>query len=386
MGVATLSPNSIVGRLNSTYSQMKNFTSTSTFSAAIAAKDTYRQVADIFLLLIIIIGFVGNGSAVHILYSCKSIRRSPYFTLLVNQSLADVATCVTTAVWLITNRTVRKTHMSGFQDWLICSLVHNQYPVAATVAVSSYNLAAISLERMASVLFAIEHRNHWNPRLARWVAASTWAIGCGVMLVVACFINGIRDNGRCHFWSNFPSKDAARGYAVFFFFFYNGFPTMIMLTSYAAIYHKVSSSSSATAPIVATSGGGGGAAGGGGATKSADTSPGNAKQTMAIVKVMATCVLAYVLCHGGRAFMSVAARFDTSGRFPMTGPFYVLTLVVMQANSAVNPLIYMLQYSQYRKELNKQIAKGLAFLGIRIAMNPNSSQASSQNSQTNNSV
>ena len=410
--VSLVSFSSIQPFLLETTSQTLNNTSSTLAAASIdfsTSAINYRRIADLCLAIISLVGLLGNSTVVYILYNCSSIRASPYFTLLINQSVADIGSCLMTTLWLVTNHTVNKTGMAGIGDWILCTFIQSQYLLAVTVVVSSYNLSAISLERMASVVVPVKHRLLWTSRSGRMVAVSLWVFGTLTMMVIACPINGIRKNGTCHFWSKFPDKTTAQVYSVFFVFFYNVMPALIMLAAYVVIYLKLSSIAvprSSVSPtrledpqihrtrdnddqnnsvdvgavndsgdcstVVVKVGGsleGGVDVGPTPTTRRATTRTGannnNNKQTHSVVKVMATCVLAYVLCHGGRAFMSIAARFDTSGRFPMTGVLYTVTLVAMQTNSAVNPVIYALQYSRYRKELRRQVAKLLMLLGVK---------------------
>ena len=320
-----------------------------------------RSVQDLLNWLyagISLIGLLGNGIAIYVLTSSTTIRRSNCYTLLVNQSLVDIFTCLSTLFWLLTEKYVTRTQLTATTwNWFMCTYVHSQFPLATGVLISSYNLALLSLERMISIVFPVAHRIHGNAKNQRRVALLVWIAGVVLTVAYTTPTNGVTSNGGCFFWRRFPSQLKAKVFAVSFTFGYTFLPVTGMLVSYTMIYWRIAIGGGTTS----------GAGSGSGASKSVD------KVKLNVVKMLATCVLAYLGCHILRATISIASRFG--GRFSTSSPLYTVSLTLLQANSAVNPFVYMFQYREYKKELQSQIRKLLRLKETSSVMPSSSSNS-----------
>ena len=301
-----------------------NNSSNSTTEALFKKSTSTKNAAMVCLFVISVVGLTGNCIAVFIIYKSKSIRKCNCYILLVSQSIADMGTCLCSFVWIGTIRLVDTTDMAGASDWFICAIVQNQFLLSVTILISSYNLGLVSVERMFSIVYPVFHRLHLDHDNLVRIIAAMWVFGLVAMLCFAVPTNGIKQDGSCYFWSRFSSAKNARFYAVVFIGVYNAIPIVTMLLSYVVIYSNLHRTGV------------------------------RANVKLNVIKMLASCIIAYLLCHGMKMFLSIAARFD-SDRFKMDSPLFVITVVFMQMNSSVNPIIYMFQYKDYRRELIRQI-------------------------------
>ena len=291
-------------------------------TAAPSNKNFSKLIFDSCLLFISVIGVTGNSVALFILSSSRKIRKTRSYTLLSNQCLIDIFCCLVTQATLVTKYTMRTDGRSSSLDWFICSFIHSQLFIAIGSCTSSLNLGLLTAEKMVSILWPIFHRLRCNERLLRAAGAAMWLLGAGIMLAHSIPTNGIDPRGRCYFWNRFSTTLRAETYAVTFNLFFALIPFAVMSVSYAAIYARLSLY---------------------GVGKDVKVN---------VVKMLASCVCTYFLCHSLRLYLSFASRF--TGRNWMSEPIFMFAVALVQANTLVNPVIFALQYRDYRSELRYQ--------------------------------
>ena len=312
------------------YTNSTNNTELST--AAPSNKNFSKLIFDSCLLLISVIGVTGNSVALFILSSSRKIRKNTSYTLLMNQCIIDIFCCLLSQFTLVTKYTMRNDRRHGVIDWCICSFVHSQIFLVIVTCASSLNLGLLTAEKMVSILWPIYHRVRCNERLLKAAGASMWLLGAGLMLAHSIPTNGINPMGRCYFWNRLSTTFRAETYAVTFNLFFNLIPFAVMSASYAAIYARLSLY---------------------GVGKDVKVN---------VVKMLASCVCTYFLCHSLRLYLSLASRF--TDRNWMTEPIFMFAVALVQVNTLVNPVIFALQYRDYRAELGYQWNRLLGRRGV----------------------
>ena len=265
-----------------------------------------------------LIGVVGNATSMHVMRSSRKIRQSKSYTLLMNQCMVDflVSVIVTFDLFL------KYALPSGEGGSLYCYVIYTKLIPTVVVMTSSYNLVALSLDRMVSVVWPIQHRVMVTKRRYTWICAGIWCYGLFISLVLCLPVNGPKGDGTCHFWNKFPSLASARVFSVIFNTFYTFLPLSLMLVSYTVIYITISTTSIGS------------------------------KVKMNVIRMLATCVLLFFICHILRAYFSVISRFSTRNYFEYN--IYYVSIILLQCNTIVNPFVYSLQYHDYKAELKRQ--------------------------------
>ena len=231
-------------------------------------------------LVISVIGILGNSVTIFLMMKSRTLRKSTVNILLINQSIIDLVVCIVTLVWIPVDYYVQDYRRYRSVHWCFCFFVYSQFFIAYTTCVSSYNLGLISMERCFSILAPVSHRLHsTKPRL--YVASTLlWVYCLALMLAYTLPINGIRADGGCHFWSNFSSRIRAQIFSVSLLFGYNAVPVVMMTASYMLIYRSI-----------------------------ADKLAVKEDHRMKLIKMLATCVLAYIVCHVVRCAIDIYSRF-----------------------------------------------------------------------------
>ena len=284
-------------------------------------------IVDIVLFFISWVGLVGNSVAMFILTSSVKIRKSKSYVLLMNQCLLDFTTTLFMITYLPLKYLGNWSNMSGSWDLIICHVIYNHLYVSIPRLSSSYNLVALSLGRMISVVWPIFHKIRCTRRMTLIVAVITWVLGFGIETAFAIPVNGINPVKRkCYYWNNLPSRFQFHIYSVLYNTFFVILPLTAMLTSYAVMYARISSRS---------------------------MGPGI---KLNVAGMLATCVLLFVCCHVLKFMLIMISNFSTTRIDPMRSLF-LTSIIMVQINSIVNPLIYSLQYMDYKKELMRQFRK-----------------------------
>ena len=284
----------------------------------------YFPLTDILLITNSVVGIFANLAAMFIINSSRRINESSSYMLLMNQSAVDATASCAMFCFGLTRNLIHRRNLNGFLDQLYCHLIFSGVLIIGANCVSSINLSVLSLERMSCIVFPIQHRMHCTRRLGKQLSVFTWILGTTAMIPLSMVANGINENmsGMCYFWNRLNSGLSSKLFTVTFVMCTLGFPVMVMLLSFAGIYLKLR-------------------------TKSIKESV-----KLNVVKMLSTCVFMFLLCNMPKAICSLISRFSSHNLFRHR--LYPYAVLLLMSNSLVNPFIYSLQYSDYRKELKRQ--------------------------------
>uniref|UniRef100_A0A670YTH3 G-protein coupled receptors family 1 profile domain-containing protein n=1 Tax=Pseudonaja textilis TaxID=8673 RepID=A0A670YTH3_PSETE len=153
-----------------------------------------RNLFNGFIVLICILGLVGNGRTIYLL--AFSMKRNPFTTFILNLSIADfgvltslIMAAIFVAVLSLGQRTyIVKTFFSLFFELFFFF----------TYSASQFLLTAISLDRCVAVLFPLWHHCHLPPYLPTLVCGFLWIL-CFLLSVVHFILYQTKSSGGSHF-------------------------------------------------------------------------------------------------------------------------------------------------------------------------------------------
>ena len=282
------------------------------------------------------VGLVGNSVAMFILTSSVKIRMSKSYLLLMNQCLLDFTTNLFMITYLPIKYLGHWSNMSGSWDLIMCHVIYNNLYVTIPKLSSSYNLVVLSLKRMTNVVWPVFHKVRCTRRLTLIVSVITWVLGFGIATAFAIPVNGINPvKKKCYYWNHLPSRFHFQIFSVMYNTFFVLLPLTAMLTSYAVMYTRISSR---------------------------NMGPGI---KLNVAGMLATCVLLFVCCHVLRFSLLMIINFSTTR---IDHSLYLISIIMVQMNSIVNPFIYSLQYMDYKKELRKQFRKAIGRMSGKVSV------------------
>ena len=281
-----------------------------------------EMISKLVLLLVAFIGIFGNSAAIFILSSSDSICKSKTYILLVNQSILDMMSTVFSCVIYALDGVLKGQNMSGIWDWMNCQFIKSGITASVTTCASSYNLSAMTMERCVSVVWPIFHRTHFTDRNIKISVVVIWIIGIAVNLPHSIPSNGISDKGVCHFWDGL-SYIHARVQVITFNTLFTFIPLAAMIVSFLLMYNRIISH--------------------------------RLKVKMNVIKVLGTCVFLYFVCHAPHVVFDLVSRFSTTHL--IREPMYAISVVFLGLNTMVNPIVYIIQFREYNREMKRQIRR-----------------------------
>lgn len=253
--------------------------------------------------------------------------------MLLNQCALDCACCMVAINDSLLGNYIIPNGWSTKWESLYCHALHSRVVFASLNCSSSYNLCIMSVERTASVMWPLVHRIKVTSFRIKVIAFALWPLGLMLISFFSIPANGLTESGICHFWSNLsPARGRFQGVAFNMSYFI--IPGSVMLLSYALLLRKLYKRSFGS---------------GGGASET------TGKVNYTVIRTLATCVVLYLVCHTPRTVISVMARFVGTQIF--SSMWYTTSIALSLCNNLVNPCVYAIQYSDYKKELRKQIKR-----------------------------
>ena len=283
---------------------------------------TFNDI-QISMVILGVVGLFGNGIAMNIIRKGRDIKKNSSYILLFNQSLADFLSCLYIMFDNFVVPRFPNTSMSGVVDWLICALVKSHYIASVTTVLSSFNLAAIAAERMVSIAYPIHHRKYVDAPFQKRVVVSLWSVSVATMIPLTITKYGIDPRGNCYMFNKLRNG-AAIVHVVAFETWTLLNPLLVIMCSYVRIVVKLYSSDVQLK------------------RRGAD-----------VLKTLLTVVVVYFSCAILKSTISISTAFGHPVVDRMTG-LVSLGFLLRTISFIVNPLIYTLQYKDYRTELRRQ--------------------------------
>ncbi|KAM3840821.1 proto-oncogene Mas-like [Vipera latastei] len=152
-----------------------------------------RNLIDGVIVLICILGLVGNGRTIYLL--AFSIKRNSFTTYILNLSIADfgvLTSLIVAASFLKALSLSQRTHMADTFFFLLFEFFFFTY------SASQFLLTAISLDRCVAVLFPLWHRCHRPPYLSTLVGGLIWILSL-LLSAVHFLLHQTRSSGSSPF-------------------------------------------------------------------------------------------------------------------------------------------------------------------------------------------
>ena len=273
-----------------------------------------------------LIGVSGNLIAMFVVVRGRSIRSHASYVLLFNQSLADGMCCFYSLILPLLDH-FKRPYISGGGlstscHYLFCVFVNSSSFLVIVNIVSTMNLLCMAVERMLAVVYPLLHRRHADDKAQRLAAGLIWpAVFCFAVPFVVVN-NGVRRIGVCYY------NDRMREHRWFVVTFETcGYylPLAGMTACYVSVLRRLVT--------------------GGAVVK---------RRLVNVLRTLVTVVVVYVLCSCPRNVITIMSAFDvTLGRHRAN--LFTTAYTLKIASFCVNPLIYTLQYSDYRNELKRML-------------------------------
>jgi len=279
------------------------------------------------------LGIVGNAVVVVVIVQCSTMRKRFSNILILNQSCIDLAT----SVFLLLTKTITFSYgnLSGLGDELYCKFWLDEFPLWSLMLSSSYNLMALTVERYVGIVFPLFHHTFLSKTKILVLASAAWCPGPILMLCFLVPTSGVVD-GRCKIMAIHASETWKKVSGVVLFIMQYLLPIFLFVACYSRMFIRLRTEVHPFGPHIGS-----------------EAAVQKARARRNLLKTLFVVVVGYLLCNSFNQLMFLAFNFGAPVDF--SSYYYNLSVLAMFSNCCVNPVVYVLQYQTYQKELRKLV-------------------------------
>lgn len=289
-----------------------------------------QVVLTVLYAIIFPIALLGNSLVLYVVFKRQSMR-SVLNLLIVNMAIADLLVTVFIMPYSVAYLFVGLEWFSGIVGLILCKTIH--FSLTASIAASVITLIVITVDRFVSIVFV--WKTCLNLRTSKVSLVVIWIIAIGTMglhLEVYTVKQAIAGDERyfCYpDWQRMP-VGFNKFFAIGMFVMLYAFPLVLMAILYSMIVHKLWKNSFA-----------------GSSASSGDANINSSKKR--VVKMLVTVTVAFAVCWFPLHTIHYYIYFDAETFRCMSPIFLLLSFWLGHANSALNPVLYVIFNKTFRR-------------------------------------
>lgn len=283
--------------------------------------------------IIIMFGsLIGNVLVICVVIMNRQMRTVTNY-LIVNMAVADL---LITAFNMPLTIKVYATRRFDWFDGLIAEILCKIIPFSQSLSIASsvLSLTAIAVDRFLAIMYPL--KRYITFHIAYGIIAAVWIVGIGVnspiLYAQKIVVYGADQKRYClEIWTPVFTKDAAKDFTIVLFVVFYVVPLLTMSVLYSFVVYKLS--------VRKVPG-----------NQTAENQLRAEKSKKKVLKMLLVVVLLFALCWLP-VYISQFITFFDSENFPC-GPPATLSFMgyfLGHANSAINPAIYVIFNSNFRK-------------------------------------
>lgn len=289
-----------------------------------------QVVLTVLYAIIFPIALLGNSLVLYVVFKRQSMR-SVLNLLIVNMAIADLLVTVFIMPYSVAYLFVGLEWFRGIVGQILCKTIH--FSLTASIAASVITLIVITVDRFVSIVFV--WKTCLNLRTSKVSLVVIWIIAIGTMglhLDVYTVKQAIAGDERyfCYpDWQRMP-VGFNKFFAIGMFVMLYAFPLVLMAILYSMIVHKLWKNSFA-----------------GSSASSGDANINSSKKR--VVKMLVTVTVAFAVCWFPLHTIHYYIYFDAETFQCMPPIFLLLSFWLGHANSALNPVLYVIFNKTFRR-------------------------------------
>ncbi len=298
-------------------------------------------VMRVILVLVGTVGAIDNGLALLIIYRVQSLKKHFGNLYMIHQCVVDLLCSISVVITYSVLLSVRK--LNGHWGSVLCKAILSETFVWTTLSMSAFNLVCVNVDRY--ILIAHHARySFWGQRKVKAaVIVAMWLFTFCTSLVVQIDTSGLVGH-TCYgniFW---PSDVILRTWGYFVFATQWLVPMSLYVCMYTHIYFitrktrmAVESSSSAESSVSGEA--------------SADSGKNRkmSKDEKEVVKTLVLVCVVFAVCSTPDNIYYLL--YNVGYNISFTSNFYYFCVVLMMANCATNPFVYLAKMKGFRAGL-----------------------------------
>ena len=294
------------------------------------------------------IGLAGNAFVILVIFTHTAMKKQMSNLLIINQSLIDAITSVVLIFYAIFP--YKGQSLSGTYDILICRLWYSTFFLWATMNSSVYNLMTIALERYTCIVHPIMYKNKITVQFVMVLCSAAWVLGAVVVFFYTILPAEIDENQYCnYYWSD---ESTQVGLGMFNFAFNFALPLLIMVFCYVKIMMVLKSRSNKVNTTVSSQ------------VKNDNITRVNSN----VFKTVVTVTICFFICWTPSRCLYF--MFNLGYDVDLSSWYCHLVIIISYVNSCCNPFVYVAQYEQFKKGMQK-LKSSIGSTGISSAPSTN---------------
>ncbi|ELU06600.1 hypothetical protein CAPTEDRAFT_96648 [Capitella teleta] len=295
------------------------------------ASDNNNNVLDNAYYTIGTVGVLDNSLVILTLVKRRSnfLRRNCYRFIL-HQSIIDL---VASVFLILTTRFHQMTGLpAGLASEVNCRVWLTNLFLWGPFMISTYNLIAMTFERYFAVLKPVAYKSSSKGAIFITSVISTWTLGMTFNALMKIITSGVV-NGRCRVLYHWSSPEARQGFGILTIVIEYFLPLVILIFCYSHMIYILKQMGSVVRPVADH------------VTNKASSNRFRARKN--ITKTMLWVSICFVLCWTSNQvyFLLMNLGFNLTTKTN----FYKFTVIAAFLNCCVNPFVYLVKDSAFRK-------------------------------------
>ncbi|CAH1779133.1 unnamed protein product [Owenia fusiformis] len=273
------------------------------------------------------IGTIGNVNVLIVMLSLKYLCSKTTNKFIIHQSFIDLLSSLAIIMTYLID--IIPVSSNGVVAHFVCVVVQSHFLVWALVSTSTYNLIAMTLEKYIAVVYPFKHKRIFTKGKTKVILGLVWLIGPSFFSALA--ISTTYRDGECGVYATFRTRLLIQNiysYCNFVIMWY--IPLIIMAVCYGRMAWFLHTNTNLNV----------GAA--------SDLRRLNLIQARRnTIKTLILVALLNVICTSPKQIFDFL--FLSGVPLSLQGDFYNFAAAAVFSNCAVNPLLYSIQFQDFKK-------------------------------------
>ena len=274
--------------------------------------------------LVVIINLLGNGAVCFVVLRYRGMR-APINYLLVNLAVSDMMVALAITPQYVIRWTFQ--HPNGTAGDYRCKFLTGGNFIWIGGAASAFSLVVVAVERYFAIVRPLSDRSRLTNRRLTSVITASWIFA--LVLNTPLFFMLFFDNRTSHCVERWPNKQLGEAYTVVCFFAYGAIPVAAMAFLYLRVLYKLWKT---------------------GIQATVVSEQARVRARLKVTKMVSVVSIMYAVCWLPNLVVYMLSQFEP-GNYGYSSYSYIISVVLVGLNSAMNPFIYALHSANFRQHI-----------------------------------
>ena len=283
-----------------------------------------------FFIVLTVINLLGNGVVCLVVLRYRGMQ-APINYLLVNLASADMMVALAVACEYVIPWIYR--HPYGTSGDYICKFLTGGNFIWIGGVASGFSLTVIAVERYLAIVRSVRDRSRLTALPLTAVIIIGWILAVIFNLPLFFVVKRHKDRGNHCIDHWHPHKNLGKAFAVACFFVYGATPIITMVIMYSRVLCKLWKS---------------------GIHATLLSEQARIRSKRKVTKMVIMVSILYAICWLPNSVIFILSKFTPDqlghGSYNFTTP-YIISVVLVALNSTMNPFIYALHSTNFRRHI-----------------------------------